>query len=181
MGGGSAGATYSIKDAAAHLGVSVNTVRRWIREGRLRTERVSRPQGYVVYVHLPEHVPTSEQVSEEAREHHVSEHVPIVHDLARAEAMAAYTRSLLEPFVARMAEQEAIIRELERENGRLTAELAAVHLPDPEPAPDPFPAPIPPAPNVAPRFNCWRGRLAVAATVLLTLVIALVAAPTWVR
>jgi cytochrome c-type biogenesis protein CcmH/NrfG len=41
----------------------------------------------------------------------------------QAEAMAAYTRSLLEPLVTRMTEQETIIRELERENGRLTSEV----------------------------------------------------------
>ena len=46
-------------------------------------------------------------------------------ELMRAEAMAAYTRSLLEPLVTRMAEQETTIRDLERENGRLGAELAA--------------------------------------------------------
>ena len=53
--------------------------------------------------------------------------------------------------------------------------------PPPKPAPDVFPSPIPPTPNAAPRFDRWQGRLAVAATVLLTLVIALVAAPAWVR
>ncbi len=169
----------SIKEAATRRGVSVNTIRRWIREGRLRTERIERPQGYVVYVHLPEHVPTPEQVSEEARDDHVPEQVPIVRDLARAEAMAAYTRSLLEPLVARMAEQEGIIRGLERENGRLATELAAARTspPDPEPQPDPFLRPIPPTPNDAPWSALWQGRLAVASTLLL----ALLAASGWLR
>jgi excisionase family DNA binding protein len=142
--------TVSIKDAAARLGISVNTVRRWIREGRLETERVARPQGYVVYVYLPEQVITSEQNPEGARHHqvpeqvpdrghdqHVSEQVPIMRDLARAEAMAAYTRSVVEPLVARMVEQESIIRDLERENGRLAAEVAAARPPDPLPVPNP--------------------------------------------
>ena len=158
VGAHDAPAAVSIKEAAARLGVSVNTIRRWIREGRLTTERVERPQGYMVYVHLPEHVPTPEHVSEEARDHHVPEQVPIVRDLARAEAMAAYTRSLLEPLVARMAEQEGIIRGLERENGRLATELAVARTSPPEPAPDPFPAPIPAPPARLPPARRWEPR-----------------------
>ena len=83
----------------------------------------------------------------------------------RAEAMATYTRSLLEPLVAHVAVLETTIRELERENGRQAAEneaLRAQHAallastaeqpPDPSPAPPPppgpFPAPLPPSLNV---------------------------------
>lgn len=41
----------------------------------------------------------------------------------RAEAMAAYTRSVLEPVVAALERSQDHARELERENGRLMAEL----------------------------------------------------------
>jgi hypothetical protein len=44
-------------------------------------------------------------------------------DLARAEAMAAYTRSLLEPLVQTIERQANRVAELERENGRQSAEL----------------------------------------------------------
>ncbi len=75
---------------------------------------------------MGDHVRDDDYVGEQVREQvddHVSDHVPIARDLMRAEAMAAYTRSLLEPLVARLAEQEGVIRDLERENGRQGAEL----------------------------------------------------------
>jgi excisionase family DNA binding protein len=43
----------SVEEAAQALGVSRTTVRRWIHEGRLTAERVSRPQGSTLLVHLP--------------------------------------------------------------------------------------------------------------------------------
>lgn len=42
----------SIWDAAAALGVSVNTVRRRVKSGLLRSEKVSTPSGYAYRVHL---------------------------------------------------------------------------------------------------------------------------------
>ena len=44
----------------------------------------------------------------------------------RAEAMAAYSRALLEPLVARLGEQEAIIREQAEQIGRQTERIAAL-------------------------------------------------------
>jgi hypothetical protein len=43
---------YSLQDAAAIVGVSVNTLRKRIRAGQVRAERVQRPQGYVWQVYL---------------------------------------------------------------------------------------------------------------------------------
>jgi len=47
-----AAASYSLQDAAAVLGVSVNTLRKRIRAGQVRAERIERPQGYVWQVYL---------------------------------------------------------------------------------------------------------------------------------
>ena len=66
--------------------------------------------------------------------------VPASAEIMRAEAMAAYTPAILEPLVARMAEQDGVIRDqaetigrqaervagLERENGELKAENHAL-------------------------------------------------------
>jgi len=98
----------------------------------------------------------------------------------RAEAMANYTRSLLEPLVARLADQEAIIRGQAEELGHLRAELeytgeapkrpqsrtdanltAEAPAPPAEPgeppsAPSPAPAQVPPQPNGgAPWWRRW--------------------------
>ena len=43
----------SIQAAAAALGVSVNTVRRQVKSGSLRSEKVPTPAGYAYRVHLP--------------------------------------------------------------------------------------------------------------------------------
>jgi predicted DNA-binding protein (UPF0251 family) len=43
----------SIQAAAATLGVSVNTVRRQVKSGSLRSEKVTTPAGYAYRVHLP--------------------------------------------------------------------------------------------------------------------------------
>jgi hypothetical protein len=81
-------------------------------------------------VHLPDHVldhvPEAEHVSTRAGGEHVAEQVPIMRDLARAEAMAAYTRSILEPLVTRLAEQEATIRGQAETIGTLRAEVTTL-------------------------------------------------------
>jgi DNA-binding transcriptional MerR regulator len=121
-----------IKEAAEQLRVSVNTVRRWIREGKLQTEKQSRPQGYTLLVHLPVDgqvltdapTQTGAQVDAQAGVHESPAHqvpteqVPALAEYARAEAMATYSAKLLEPLVARLAEQEQIIRQLAEEKGQ---------------------------------------------------------------
>src|SRR5438067_7736575 len=50
----------SVPEAAVMLGVSPNTVRRWVATGRLRSERIPRPQGDMIRVFLdqvPDEVP----------------------------------------------------------------------------------------------------------------------------
>jgi hypothetical protein len=117
---------YSLQDAAGILGVSVNTLRKRIRAGQVKAERVQRPQGYVWQVYLdarhPPDQPTDDPPSQQAP--WSLQDPPTA--LTQAEAMAAYTRSLLEPLVAHVATLEGALRELERENGRLTAENDAL-------------------------------------------------------
>lgn len=47
----------SVSEAARELGISPETVRRWIKTGRLRAERAIRPQGTVWRVMLPVAIP----------------------------------------------------------------------------------------------------------------------------
>jgi excisionase family DNA binding protein len=136
-----------IQEAAARLGVSVNTVRRWVKDGRLRSERMPRPQGYTVVVHLsngetddhqqvPPHVPTQE--------------VPHQGDgLARAEAMIAYNRQLLEPVMQHVEQLPIRLEALARDNGDLAAENRVLRAALAErPAAEP---------SRRPRWAFWRG------------------------
>jgi hypothetical protein len=147
------------------LGVSPNTVRRWCATGKLRSEQVPRPQGYAVRVYLdevPSQVTSQVPPDEVLRQGPPTSHGQVPTDLLRAEAMATYTRSLLEPLVNRLAEQERTIRELAEELGRLRERVATfeaptshqareasnltAHAPDPsrEPSGPRSPAPIEP-------------------------------------
>jgi excisionase family DNA binding protein len=146
----------SVPDAAAALGVSTNTVRRWIKDGSLVAERVARPQGYALRVYLPTQVPpvstspgTSFGMSHDEREvppTGTSQQVPTVAptDLQRAEALAAYGATLLAPVVAELAAVRQQAVERAEEVGRLreqlqvaAARIAALEAPAPRDEPVP--------------------------------------------
>ena len=124
----------TIDDAARLLGVSPTTVRRWVKDGRIKSERVVRPQGYVVLVELPSTTPAAGHPPQ------VSTELPTVAptDLARADAMAtylaAYAEKITSPLIATIADQAELI-------GDLKARLAALQSPQSEPMPtEPTPA-----------------------------------------
>jgi excisionase family DNA binding protein len=161
---------FTLHEAAAMLGVSLNTLRRRIDAGQIRAERVSRPQGHVWRVYLD-----AGQRSDQHAEQDAGSTLPQPPgDVLRAEAMATYTRSLLEPLVNRLAEQERTIRELAEELGRLRERVATfeaptshqtreasnltAHAPDPSRGPSgpPSPAPIEPMPNGQEHVPWWR-------------------------
>ena len=56
--------SVSVMEAATHLGVSPDTVRRRIRNGELQARREPTPQGYVWRVELPEEESTEEAALE---------------------------------------------------------------------------------------------------------------------
>jgi len=175
----------SVQEAATSLGVSVNTIRRWIKGGRIPYEKLPTPAGYAYRVY-PGRVPSTGTRREVPLMGTPREVPALAPDLQRAEAMASYSRSLLEPLVARLAEQEQIIREQAVDLGRLHAELeyarepprphqtpTAANLtaeapdppsesPEPIPAPSPVPQPIPPQPNGgSPWWRRWWAALSV--------------------
>ena len=120
----------SVLEAARILGVSPTTVRRMVRAGTLRAERVLRPQGHTFVVLVPTDsqpaASSSQQVSAEARTE-----VPPSEQFASL--AAAILTPVLAPILAEMAavrqsseRKDDIIRELERENGELHATVATL-------------------------------------------------------
>ena len=101
------------------LGVSVVTIRRMIRRGRLEAERVHRPQGSAYLVTLPVDG-TGDGSSTEQPAQNVSRA-----NGTATELMAVWSETFLGPIMGRMAEQETTIRDQAETIGGLRAELAA--------------------------------------------------------
>jgi len=125
---------FALREAAAALGISRNTLRRRIAAGQIRAEQVERPQGFVWQVYLDDPQGSghgSNGTVQQDRPGTVQQGSTLTPpvagagtDIMRAEAMAAYTRSLLEPLVQTIERQAERVAELEREVGRLTERLA---------------------------------------------------------
>jgi excisionase family DNA binding protein len=154
----------SIQEAAAELGISVNTVRRQVKAGRIRAEKVTTPSGYVYRVFPSLDTQPSTQASTrrvpEVDTQPSTQRVPVMlPDLARAEAMASYNRALIEPLVAELGEARRQVAEQAELIGELRARLAALEAPKAEPA-DVEPAAAPEAaPEPATRLwwrRAWR-------------------------
>ena len=119
-------AGYSLQDAAAVLGVSVNTLRKRISSGQVKAERVQRPQGYVWQVYLDTLQPPAQSADDPPIQEAPSRLQQPPQALMQAEAMAAYTRSLMEPLVQLVEQQEATIRDQAETIGELRAENRAL-------------------------------------------------------
>jgi excisionase family DNA binding protein len=115
----------SVAEAARQLGVSTATVKRRIAAGTLEAEQLQRPQGYEYRVRLTRDV--SAPFTERSDSEPAAPLAVTTHDVS-----AAITAAVA-PLVERLAVQDGaiegqagIIRDLERENGRLSAELATL-------------------------------------------------------
>lgn len=111
----------TIEQAAVILGLSPSTVRRRIRAGVLRVEEVSRPQGIMRLVYLPDGVdPAVTQVSGLTG---VAATTPATDPGA---AMIAYTQTLLVPLVTALERSEARGRDQAEQLGRLAERLDSI-------------------------------------------------------
>jgi excisionase family DNA binding protein len=134
-------AHVSAAEAARLCGLSEKTVRRWIKAGKLRADRqagaysvdlaeVSALAGQVPAHGADTSSPTSADMGTDRGADTVEEDARLPEepgtDILRAEAMATYTRSILEPLVSALERSETRVAELERENGHLTAENATL-------------------------------------------------------
>jgi len=94
----------SVLDAARILGVSPTTVRRMVRAGTLRAERVLRPQGHTFVVLVPTDsqpaASSSQQVSAEARA-----------EVPPSEQLASLAAAILAPVLAPIMAEMAVVRQ----------------------------------------------------------------------
>lgn len=176
-------AAFTLRSAAAELGISLNTLRRRIASGQIAAERIHRPQGHVwaVYLHPPG-----------TQEHRADGTVPrdgaTVHSApAPADAMVSLIQTtiatVLGPLVAELAaSRQTIERQAEQlvgaaeTIGRQSAELEAARatiatLTAPGSPLLASTAATAPDPTTGAPWRSWpRGWIAGAATVLVALV-----------
>jgi hypothetical protein len=126
---GSAGdGGLTVTQTAQQLGISTDAVRRRLKAGELVGHQRQAKHGPAWCVH-PDEPPGSRNGDATVAQGSA----PIADDanqagpspglaLMQAEAMAAYTRSVLESLVSALERSEGRVAELERENGRLAAE-----------------------------------------------------------
>jgi hypothetical protein len=136
----------TVAQTAMQLSISTDAVRRRLKAGELSGHQRQTKHGPAWCIH-PDELPGSRngpatlELTVAPESHEGSTTLPPESDtpeagddqagpaagmaLMQAEAMAAYTRSILEPLVAALERSENRARDLERENGRLTAELSA--------------------------------------------------------
>src|SRR3954468_4684809 len=130
----------SVAEAARELGISPETVRRWIKSGRLQAERSIRPQGTVWEVSLPPTTPRGVPPLAPATDHSeaspsepahasadvawhpsppVADHTaPLVASIARLIAELAEVRVISDRRADQLVSQAELV-------GQLRAELAA--------------------------------------------------------
>ena len=109
----------TLPEASRILGVSESTVRRMVKAGKLEADRVERSQGHLWLVKLPP--PSSPGGG----------HPPTVataegSNPPPADALAAWSATILGPIMARMAEQEGTIREQAETIGELRARVSTL-------------------------------------------------------
>ena len=113
----------TVREAADFLGVSTETIRRMIRSGRLRGEKVHRPQGTAFLVELPD--ATGEATCDitngaTAGRHDATSDQALPPALLAAEAWA---RGVVEPLTRTIAEQQLQLVSQAETIGRQSAEL----------------------------------------------------------
>lgn len=126
-------AHVSAAEAARMYGLSEKTVRRWIKAGKLRADMVQGAYsvalndvsalvgGQSAHVSAPVSTQSTDTSADSAADDVRPSDQPSM-ALAQAEAMASYTRSLLEPMVQLVAEQQTTIRDQAEQIGQLRAE-----------------------------------------------------------
>ncbi len=122
-----------LSSAAEQLGLSIHAVRRRVHAGELPARQVRGRYGLAWQVRLDGKHEGSATVAQESREGSArvadgsadvagDEQGPSA-DLMRAEAMAAYTRSLLEPLTAALERSQGEVAELRERVGQLTEQV----------------------------------------------------------
>ena len=122
-------ALVTLAEAAHHLGVSVDTVRRRLQKGELQGQQQARPQGFIWLIDIPEETEPSSSVAGSQADAEVNSEVSLAAcqgEISRLESMVAM---LQERVNAQQEELEARRREVQELHVLLQQAQAALPAP----------------------------------------------------
>ena len=122
-------ALVTLAEAAHHLGVSVDTVRRRLQKGELQGQQQARPQGFIWLIDIPEETEPSSSVAGSQVDAEVNSEVSLAAcqaEISRLESMVAMLQDRVN---AQQEELEARRREVQELHVLLQHAQAALPAP----------------------------------------------------
>jgi hypothetical protein len=122
-------ALVTLAEAAHHLGVSVDTVRRRLQKGELKGQQQARPQGFIWLIDIPEETEPSSSVAGSQVDAEVNSEVSLAAcqaEISRLESMVAMLQDRVN---AQQEELEARRREVQELHVLLQHAQAALPAP----------------------------------------------------
>jgi hypothetical protein len=122
-------ALVTLAEAAHHLGVSVDTVRRRLQKGELKGQQQARPQGFIWLIDIPEETEPSSSVAGSQVDAEVNSEVSLAAcqaEISRLESMVAMLQDRVN---AQQEELEARRREVQELHVLLQQSQAALPAP----------------------------------------------------
>ena len=106
-------ALVTLAEAAHHLGVSVDTVRRRLQKGELQGQQQARPQGFIWLIDIPEETEPSSSVAGSQADAEVNSEVSLAACQAEISRLESMVAMLQERVNAQQEELEARRREVQ--------------------------------------------------------------------
>jgi hypothetical protein len=122
-------ALVTLAEAAHHLGVSVDTVRRRLQKGELKGQQQARPQGFTWLIDIPEETEPSSSIAGSQADAEVNSEVSLAAcqaEISRLESMVAMLQDRVN---AQQEELEARRREVQELHVLLQQAQAALPAP----------------------------------------------------
>ena len=122
-------ALVTLAEAAHHLGVSVDTVRRRLQKGELKGQQQARPQGFIWLIDIPEETEPSSSVAGSQVDAEVNSEVSLAACQAEISRLESMVAMLQERVNAQQEELEARRREVQELHVLLQQAQAALPAP----------------------------------------------------
>jgi acyl-homoserine lactone acylase PvdQ len=122
-------ALVTLAEAAHHLGVSVDTVRRRLQKGELQGQQQARPQGFIWLIDIPEETEPSSSVAGSQADAEVNSEVSLAACQAEISRLESMVAMLQERVNAQQEELEARRREVQELHVLLQQAQAALPAP----------------------------------------------------